>query len=577
MSRIVFRRSGCVRAIALTLAVAASSCSEGNPGGEAADVGGQPESTTPRIEVTSTKQNAARFLTQATFGPTDASVLQVQALGYSGWIDQQLVTQSPSHLAYVDNRLASLRLTTPNAQLESLQFYDSFWIYAVNSPAQLRERMKFALSQIFVISVADPRFDIRGAASYYDMLGSNAFGNYRTLLEQVSLHPMMGVYLTYMSNQKEDPVSGRGPDENYAREILQLMSIGVDKLNPDGTVQRDDKGRPIPAYTSSDVSNLAKVFTGLGWYSPRPTPDTFRGRDRDPQATVREMINYPDFHSTSAKTFLGQTIPAGSTDTKAEVKKALDIIFNHPNVGPFVAQRLIQRLVTSNPSPAYVGRVAAVFNNNGKSVRGDMGAVVRAILLDPEATRISPDPGSGKLREPIIRLANWMRAFNATSIDGRFLVGSTRSSGSLGQSPLAALSVFNFYRPGYVPTNGRLGSARLKAPEFQVVDEVAVAGYANTIETTIWFGIGPGADVRSSYAKELPIAHDANALADRMNAILMYGQMPNSLRQRIIESVNSVNIPGNGATAAQIQAARLDRVKLAVYLTMISPDYMVQR
>ena len=289
------------------------------------------------------------------------------------------------------------------------------------------------------------------------------------------------------------------------------------------------------------------------------------------------MINYPAYHSTSAKTFLGQTIPAGSTDTKAEVRKALDIIFNHPNVGPFVAHRLIQRLVTSNPSPAYVGRVAAVFNNNGKSVRGDMGAVVRAILLDPEATRISPDPGSGKLREPIIRLANWMRAFNATSIDGKFLVGSTRSSGSLGQSPLAALSVFNFYRPGYVPTNGRLGSARRTAPEFQVVDEVAVAGYANTIETTIWFGIGPGFDVRSSYARELPIAHDANALADRMNAILMYGQMPNSLRQRIIESVNSVEIPGSGASAAQIQEARLDRVKLAVYLTMISPDYMVQR
>jgi len=568
MRNSVLRNSSCVWALALALAV--SGCSEG---GSPAGATSQPETITPRIEVASTKQNAARFLTQATFGPTDASVQQVQALGYRGWIDQQLVTQSSSHLTYVDNQLAQMKLTNPAAQLTAPHFHSSFWFNAATSPAQLRERMKFALSQIFVVSVNDVRFDIRSASSYYDMLGKHSFGSYRELLEDVSLHPIMGIYLTHMANQKEDPVTGRTPDENYAREILQLMSIGVVELNIDGTPKLNN-GVPIPAYTSADVSNLAKVLTGFSWYSATPTNDTFLGVTRDPQAQVRPMIAYNSFHSTSAKTFLGKTLPAGSSDARAELEAALDVIANHPNVGPFMAHRLIQRFVTSNPSPAYVGRVATVFNNNGRGVRGDLGAVVRAILLDPEAARIGTTPGSGKLREPIVRLANWMRAFNATSRSGYFLVGSTRSFGSLGQAPLTAPSVFNFYRPGYVPPNTRTGRAGLTAPEFQAVNEVSIAGYANTIGGAIWDGIGIETDVRPNYAREIAIAHDANALADRMDAILMYGQMPPALRRRIIDSVNGIPMPGGAEEAAY---ARLNRVRMAVNLTMLSPDYLVQR
>lgn len=554
----------------MALVMAVSGCSEG---GSPAGAASQPETITPRIEVASTKQNAARFLTQATFGPTDASVQQVQALGYRGWIDQQLVTQSPSHLTYVDNQLAQMRLTDPTARLNQTHFHNSFWINAATSPAQLRERMKFALSQIMVVSIADVRMDTRSAASYYDMLGKHAFGNYRDLLEDVSLHPIMGVYLTHLGNQKEDPATGRNPDENYAREILQLMSIGVVMLENDGTPKLD-KGVPIPSYTSSDVSNLAKVLTGFSWYSPTPTVDTFFRENGDAEAQVRPMIAYNNFHSTSAKTFLGKTIPAGSNDAKAELKIALDVIFNHPNVGPFMAHRLIQRFVTSNPSPAYVERVATVFNNNGKGVRGDLGAVIRAILLDPEATRIGTAPGSGKLREPIIRLSNWMRAFNARSTSGLYLVGSTRGFESLGQAPLTAPSVFNFYRPGYIPPNSRLGNAKLTAPEFQIVDEISIAAYANTIGGAIWDGIGTQSEVRANYAKEIAIAHDPEALADRMSAILMYGQMSPTLRRRIVDAVNGIPIPGGAAEGAY---ARLNRVRMAVNLTMLSPDYLVQR
>lgn len=568
----LLKRSRSVWLTAIVFAVAA--CGNVN---DQSSSNGQPERNAPVADLPSTKQNAARFLTQATFGPTDASVAQVQALGYRGWLDQQMATPSSSHLAYVDNRLEQIRLTNPDAVLDASQFYESFWLYAATSPAQLRERMKLALSEIFVISLADPVVDIRGAASYYDMLGNNAFGNYRTLLEQVSLHPMMGLYLTHMANQKEDPATGRSPDENYAREVMQLMSIGVEQLDANGNVRRDANGAPIPSYTSTDITEMAKVFTGFSWYHPTPSNNTFLGRNRDPESSVRSMIPYANYHSTASKTFLGKTIPAGSTDARAELNEAIDVLVNHPNTGPFLARRLIQRLVTSNPSPAYVGRVAAVYNNNGQGVRGDLAAMTRAILLDPEASTIGSTPGSGKVREPIIRLTNWMRAFETTSVSGRYLVGSTRANTSLGQAPLTAPSVFNFFRPGYVPPNTRLGAAKLTSPEFQIVDEVSVAGYANTMLGAIGNGIGTGTDVRATYAKEVAIAHDAGALADRMNAILLYGQMSGRLRQRIIDSVNSVAIPGGTATAAQINAARLNRARLAVYLTMISPEYLVQR
>ncbi|TAJ72224.1 MAG: DUF1800 domain-containing protein [Phenylobacterium sp.] len=523
---------------------------------------------------------AGRFLTQASYGPTEAAIGQVRASGYSAWIDQQMVMPAPtSHQADLEARLIQLRATNPTASLSANDFYYSYWKQAITGPDQLRQRMKLAYSEIFVVSLTDNNVDARGAASYYDMLGANAFGNFRTLLEQVSLHPMMGIYLTWLGNQKEDPATGRKPDENYAREVMQLMTIGLYQLNNDGSVRTDGAGRPIPTYSADDISGLARVLTGYSYYSPTPSNTTFRGGSRNADATVRSMIAYPAFHSTSAKSFLGATIPASATaDPQGDLRIALDTLFNHPNVGPFIGKQLIQRLVTSNPSPAYVGRVTAVFNNNGAGVRGDMSAVVRAILLDPEA-RSAPagDVNAGKLREPVVRMAHWARAFGAASQSGQWLIPSTSANTSLGQSALTAPSVFNFFRPGYAPPNTRVGAAGLVAPEFQIVDEVTVAGYLNTLQTTVDAGIGTATggvrDVRSAYSSETALASDVNALVDRVNMLLLNGAMSPGLRSRIVEAVGAISLPATGSQST----ALLNRAKLAIFMTMASPEYLVQR
>ena len=533
-----------------------------------------------------TSEESARFLSQASYGATESSINQVHAEGYANWIGDQIAMTPPrDHVGDMDARLVELKAANPTATLSATDFYYSYWKQAITGPDQLRQRMKLALSEIFVISLTDGNVDPRGAASYYDMLGDNAFGNYRTLLEQVSLHPMMGVYLTWLGNQKEDPASGRNPDENYAREVMQLMTIGLYQLNQDGTVKTDGQGRPLPTYSADDIRGLAKVLTGYGYYAAAPTNNTFRNGRGGVDATIRPMIPYPNFHSTSAKSFLGVTIPASTTATAnpaGDLKIALDTLYNHPNVGPFISRQLIQRLVTSNPSPDYVGRVAAVFNNNGKGVRGDMAAVARAILLDPEArsAQTADLPNYGKVREPLVRYANWARAFNATSTSGQWQIGSTSANTSLGQSALTSPSVFNFFRPGYSPSNTRIGGVGLVAPELQIVDEVSVAGYLNTLQTTVDAGAGAtvaGArDVRSAYAAEIALAKTPAALVDRVNLLLMNGAMSPALRGRILEAVTGVNVPTTGA-AATINTALLNRAKLAVFMTMGSSEYLVQR
>ena len=573
------------RAILVAVCCIVAGCGGSNnssSGSSSSGSSGTTTTTTPSL----TSAEAGRFLTQATFGPTQADITALQASTFAAWLTSQTAApvSTPTHRAWAEQRLVQLQAASSTATLSSSQFYESFWVQAATSPDQLRQRVKYALSQIFVISLIDPGVDVRGAASYYDMLGADAFGNFRTLMNDVTYHPMMGVYLTYMSNQKESGT--RTPDQNYARELMQLMSIGLFKLNTDGTRQLDSTGNPIPTYSETDIQGLAKVFTGLGWYSPTPTSTTYTGGNKDPNASVTPMTVYNQFHSISQKDFLGVSIPASTTaDTAADVKFALDTIFNHPNVGPFIAYRLVQQLVTSNPTPAYVQRVATVFNNNGKGVRGDMAAVVTAVLTDTEArdmTSVS-SPGFGKLREPILRLAHWMRAFSATSQSGNWLMGSTSANTSLGQSPLTSPSVFNFWPPGYAPPNTQLASHNLLAPEFQGVDEISVSGYLNTMQSTIGSGIGSvptggtGADIQSTYAQEVAIANDANALADRMNLLLLYGQMTATLRQRLVDAINGVTIPGGTATQAQINAALLNRAKIAVFLTMASPDYLAQR
>lgn len=560
--------------LAASLLLLLAACGGGGGGGGGGSTGGGSPTPAPQPTIA----EATRLLNQGTFGAKVSSIDAVRAAGLNTWISQQIAAPvSSAHQTYLENRLVGLRATDPNASLNANHFYETWWRSAATGDDELRQRVAFALSQIFVISLNDSSIDVRGAGSYYDMLTRNAFGNFRTLLEDVTLHPMMGRYLTYLANQKEDAAGTRTPDENYAREVMQLMTIGLVELNTDGTVRRNSQNQTIATYTPADIAGLAKVFTGISWYHPNPTNSTFFGGSADPNQTVRPMIFYPQYHSTSAKSFLGRTIPASTTvDVAGDLRIALDTLYNHPNVGPFIAQRLIQQLVTSNPSPAYVGRVATVFNNNGSGVRGDMGAVVRAILMDAEARTPAASASYGKLREPVVRMAHFMRAFNATSVSGNWLVNSTSSNQSLGQSPLTSPSVFNFWRPGFVPpSTTELGSRSLLAPEFQIVDEVTVAGYINTIASTIDGGIGTNRDVRSAYAAELGVADNTGALVDRIDMLLFGATMSSSLKTTITGAVNAIAIPTTNQTA--IDAAKLNRVKTAILFAMASPEYLAQR
>ena len=571
--------------------VALSACSGGGSSSSS--------SPPPPPPATVSANDAARFLTQATFGPTDTSIGAVMSSGYAGWITTQLGTQpAASHRVYIDLRTQQILAADPKAQIQQAQFFETWWRQAATGPDELRERVAFALSQIFVISMQDATVgrNIRGVADYYDMLTANAFGNYRTLLEKVTLHPQMGIYLTSLANQKENAATGLLPDENYAREVMQLFSIGLYQLSSNGTVVKDSSGNPAPTYSHDDIAGLAKVFTGMSWFSPSPSTTTFFGGGADPNRDWQPMSFYPTFHSISAKSFLGVTIPAAAVpDIAGDLKIALDTIFNHPNVGPFIATRLIQQLVTSNPSPAYVGRVAAVFNNNGAGVRGDLGATVKAVLLDTEARDGAGLASAtfGKLREPVIRLANWMRAFGAASQSqadatqggAGWLMFTTDDPGTrLGQTPLRSPTVFNFWRPGYVPPNTQLGARGLVAPEFQIVDEVQVAGYLNFMQNVIARGVGstpPNGttpDIQAAYTQETALARTPDQLAARLNSILMYGQMSSPLQQTIAAAVATIAIPSGGATTqAQIDAAVANRVHLAVLLTMASPEYLLQR
>jgi uncharacterized protein (DUF1800 family) len=566
----------------------------GSSGGAGGGVGATPTPTvTPTIPPT--QSEAGRLLVQASFGPTEATVSSVQSQGVSGWINGQLALPMPAqtHQAYVDARIATMGVSNVSAN----QFYETWFKQATTEPDQLRQRTAFALSQIFVISLNDPNVDVRGAASYYDMLERNAFGNYRKLLEDVTLHPMMGRYLTYLGNQKESTDGTRTPDENYAREVMQLMTLGLFNLNQDGT-QKLTAGAATAAYTADDIKGLAKVFTGLSWYSPTPTNTTFGGGNADPNRSVTPMIFYPNFHSTSSKVFLGVTIPASTTvDMAGDLKIALDTLFNNPNVGPFIATRLIQQMVTSNPSPAYVSRVAGVFNNDGTGVRGNLAAVVKAVLTDAEARDATAATSLtfGKLREPLIRATNWMRAFNAASQSTVWTMSSTSASTSLGQSPLASPSVFNFWRPGFVPPSSTaLGAANLLAPEFQTVDEVSSASWVNVIQDWITNGVGSGysatnngytgptsytgRDIQMNYSAEIALTDNPAALIDRMNLLLFSGQMTATLQSRLVAAVTAVAIPAsNGTNQAAIDTARLNRARTAIFMSLVSPEYLSQR
>ncbi len=572
--RVARFRSG-LRVLAACAAVVLISACGGGDGGSTPSAPSQPVSTSPPVAAKpANRAEAARFLTQATYGPTPADVDRVMSAGYAAWLDEQFAMAATLH----ETSVPKFGDTLSPQFLAQYPITSSFWTKAATAPDQLRQRTAYSLSQIFVISMVDMNVlgYPQGITSYLDMLGRNTFGNFRQLLEDVALHPMMGLYLSHLGNQKEDPAIGRVPDENFARELLQLFSIGLVELNADGTVKLDSRREPIETYTNADIAGLARVFTGWSWAGPvkdeasfQPFRGFFYGDDPRP---IKPMEPYPQFHSTGEKRFLGKVIPA-NTSAQESLKQALDHIFNHPNVGPFIGKQLIQRLVTSNPSPAYVARVAAAFNNNGQGVRGDMKAVWRAVLLDPEARDMAKldDPKFGKLREPILRLSAWIRAFDVKSASGDYAVFFTDDPTSgIGQSPYRAFSVFNFYRPGYVPPNTRAAAEKLVVPEMQISNETSASSYINFVESMALLGAtGFLLDLRADYAAERAIAQDVEALVNHMDQRLTYGTMSSATRAALREAIASVPIDAFDA--------RANRVRLALLFTLSSPDFLVQR
>ena len=541
-------------------------------------------------------QDASRFLAEATFGATDADIRHLSKIGYTAWLNEQFGMAPTLHEPAVEQ---SLMLNNPpcnsgdikcNAALflqnnsDETYLQQTFWQQAIANDDQLRQRVKYALTQIMVISSTNPAVASmpRGMANYYDVLGADAFGNFRQLLQDVTLSPMMGQFLNMLGNDKGNATTD--PDENYAREVMQLLTIGLYELNPDGTQKLDSGGNPIPTFNNNDVVGLAKVFTGFSWNAPGSQGDTAWsnccmyvgpgiGEDLLP------MTTYPDHHSTAEKDFLGVTIQASANpDPAGDLKIALDTLFNHPNLPPFVCRQLIQHMVTSNPSPAYVGRVAAVFQDNGQGVRGDMKAVITAILMDDEArssAAAASNPQYGKVREALVRYTEWARAFTAQSRYGVYNLGSTEDPiFALGEMSLRAPSVFNWFAPGYVPPATSISAAGLVAPEMEMTDVSTVVGYLNYMQSAIGSNTAGGPDLFSNYSAEIALAATPSQLVDRINLLLMAGEMDSTLEGEIVAAVNSIPIPSTDQNA--INAALLARVETAIYLTMASPSYAAQ-
>ena len=546
-----------------------------------------------------TTVDAARFLTQATFGPTPASVAELRSMGYEAWVVQQLRLQpAQTHENAWLVRDAELKMNGGTASANVTDINHSFWRQALTGNDQLRQRVAFALSQIFVVSSMDGCGDdnARGLAHYYDTLVAHAFGSYRDLLESVARHPIMGCYLSHLRNQKENALTGRVPDENFAREVMQLFSIGLYELNPDGTQKLADNGQPLETYTADDVAGLAKVFTGFSFDCPTKYSDECflyggGGNNRYADRWARPMVGYAQFHSAGPKTFLGVAVPA---QTPANPDASLAMALNrlgtlHPNVGPFIGKQLIQRLVTSNPSPAYVLRVTQAFEASGRN----MGAMVRAILLDPEARDNSVLEGNrtfGKAREPVLKLSAFLRAVGTQSETGRYLVDHTDNAGTaLGQSPLRALSVFNFYRPGYVHAGGASAAAGLVAPELQIANETSAAGYVNYMMDVIRYGAGRSGynwsasrrDIQLGYATDpqspwllAAMKPDATELMALLDQRLFYSTMPAALKQEIKTAVEGVRLK---ATPTVADTETKTRLWSALLLAVASPEFQVQR
>ncbi|MFN8344538.1 MAG: DUF1800 family protein [Spirosomataceae bacterium] len=564
---------------------------------------------------------ASRFLSQATFGHNFANIQDVANLGMEKWLDNQLAMPNSfkiqTYLAQLHQMMVdSLKARNPggnytlsNVFVGNVQFDASWFQGAMTASDAVRWRVAWALSELFVVSRVSA-FDEKPYAlsSYYDLLLENCLGNYRTLLNKITYHSAMGVYLTYMNNHATDTTNKIYPDENFARESMQLFSIGLYKLNLDGTEMRDANNKPIPTYNNNDIAGLAKVFTGLSWGDSRYLGDTeknvwsytlpmkFFGLDSS-DAKINYWKTNPRIvngHEPGTKSFLGSTIPARPVvQGEQDIQDALNIIFNHPNVGPFIARRLIQRLVTSNPSPAYIQRVATIFNNNGNNVRGDLKAVVRAILLDKEARDCGADQTGnavGALREPLLRYMNLMRGLPLTTQGGVYRNVMYDLYNRIEQKPLYAPSVFNFFQPDFQP-DGELKTQGKFAPEFQLVNSQTITNYVNALN--YWFfndtpsefwGFFEGETYKPDQDPKFNLTADyvftrndkIPQLLDKYNLLFTGGKLSvktlDLIRSMVLKVPYSEDT--NGVPNADLA---LRRIRLMLVLILSSPDYLINR
>ena len=557
-----------------------------------------------------TDADAARFLAQATFGPTTADIANVRSLGYQGWLTQQFAAPASLQVPYLNwvEGLASDNSVTDDTRMQ-------IWgINAVGTPDpsrsgavptdQLRQRVAFALSEIFVVSNSNGTlaYEPWCLASYYDLLAQDAFGNYRTLLEDVTKHPAMGIFLSSIQNVKADPVANTHPDQNYAREIMQLFSVGLKQLDSNG-VPVLSNGQPIPTYTQSTVEGFAAVFTGWNWNDTgcgtaqhrccHQYYDNCGPNDYDDVLWRLPMQPVEAYHdNTSNKQLLVYTNVALTggvlhpSDAQSELTAALDNVFHHPNVGPFIAKQLIQHLVTSNPTPAYVGRVAAIFNDDGTAqhVRGNLKAVVQAILLDVEARNGQWQNAAqfGKLREPIIKITHLWRAMSAVSHNGRNggLQPYPPLEDWLGEAPLRAPTVFNFFSP-YFQQTGEIASLNLNSPEFQILTDTMVVATPNDLYHTVFcnytdsddcYGSDDDDSMQTNDARDAALAASNPAqLIQNYNLLFMSGQMSPFMQNVLFTRLNAIDDGNRGASKG------IFRVQHALYLILNSPEYSIQK
>jgi len=512
-----------------------------------------------------TQEDAARFLFQATYGPRPGEIGALQQKGFARWLDEQMALPTVSHLATYDQLLASTG-EEPSPGLVR----ESFFAQAVQGPDQLRQRIAFALSELFVVSDRDAevRNNPDGLAAYLDLLEQHSFGNFRELLEAVTLSPAMGVYLDMAGSSKPIPERGLNPNENYAREILQLFSIGLYELHPDGTLRLDAGNQPIPTYDQETVKAFARAFTG--W--------TLGGQNQsDPRRFFRPVRHYRTpmepwaaYHATDEKRLLGGAVLPAGQSAQTDLEQALDAVFQHPNTGPFFCRFLIQRLVTSNPSPAYVYRCGQAFSNNGAGTRGDLKAVVRAVLLDYEAraAALAARPDEGHLREPAVRLAGLLRTLDAQPRNGRWrsLRQLDQAGRSTGQTPLRAPTVFNFFEPGYA-LPGEIAQAGLASPEFQIATETTVVGAANLHLALLGNGGQGGPFLLNLAPFQPPQAATDEALLDRVDLLLFAGSMSDATRGILRGALAD---PGFPRQANQ-------RVIKLLWLASLAPESVVQK